>query len=101
MSFQVSAIFVALPTFVHDISLDLLSGHDHKEHCWGKRGEAEGDSEDHGPEKFNLLAELGGVKCLSSDSQCNLPDFDPKGDLGIIKQSLNENPSLFLESSVH
>ena len=66
---QVPPVSGWLPPLIHDLSLDLLCGHDRKRCRRRERGEAQGDREDHGPEGFHLLVELGSVQCAPAGCQ--------------------------------
>lgn len=78
--FQVPPDSCTLPALIHDFSLDLLSGHDCEGYRCRERGKAEGDSEDHGPEKCHLLAELGSILCAAAGPQFSPPYPYPEGD---------------------
>lgn len=69
-----------LAASVHDVSLDLLGGHDRQGRGGRERGPAEGDAEDHGTEKRHLLAELGRVLRPAASHQRALPHANPQGD---------------------
>lgn len=84
VTLQVPPDFFRLPALIHDCSLDLLSGHDCEGHRCGEGGEAEGDSEDDGPEKCHLLAELGSVQCAAVGPQLCPPCPYPEGDFQMI-----------------
>lgn len=81
---QVSPKSHSLPTVIHDPSLDILSGHDSKEHCGREGGTAKGDHQNYGPEERHLLAELGSVVLSAPGSKCYFSCSDPEGDLKVI-----------------
>lgn len=78
---QVPALSGPLPAFIHDVSVDLLGGHDREGHRGGEGGASEGDGEDHGSAGGHLLAQLGGVQPAAAGPQRRAPRSHPEGDM--------------------
>lgn len=88
---QVPHDFCALHALILDSSLDVLGGHDRQGHRGREGGQAQGDSEDHGPEERNLLAELGSVLHNAAGHQLCPRLRRPEGDSTMIQGGPGDN----------